>query len=106
MSGSGFPIMIQLTHRDDIAILTMAYGKANLLDTEFSNGLADAFEACAKSPARAAVIAATGSIFSGGVDLRRLVDGGREYAQTFLPALGRAFDAAFAFPKPLVAAVN
>jgi len=98
--------MISLTHRDDVAILTMAHGKANLLDTEFCGAVAEALDACARSPARAAVIIAGGSIFSGGVDLRRLVEGGQRYATDFLPALGRAFDVAFAFPKPLVAAVN
>lgn len=98
--------MISVTERDEVAILTLAHGKANLFDVEFSHAVADALDACAKSSARAAVITATGGIFSGGVDLRRLLDGGRAYAETFLPALGRAFDTAFAFPKPLVAAVN
>ncbi len=98
--------MITSTERDAVAILTLAHGKANLFDVEFSHAVADALDACAKSTAKAAVVTATGSIFSGGVDLRRLLEGGREYAETFLPALGRAFDAAFAFPKPLVAAVN
>ena len=98
--------MISATERHDVAILTLAHGKANLFDVEFSHAVADALDACASSPAKAAVITATGGIFSGGVDLRRLLEGGRSYAETFLPALGRAFDAAFAFPKPLVAAVN
>src|SRR5262245_30217679 len=98
--------MISTTKRDDVAILTLAHGKANLFDVEFSHAVADAFDACAKSSAKAAVVTASGSIFSGGVDLRRLLEGGRDYAETFLPALGRAFDAALAFPKPLVAAVN
>jgi len=98
--------MISLAHRGDVAILTMAHGKANLFDLEFCGAVAAALDACAKSAVKAAVITAGGSIFSGGVDLRRLVDGGHGYAEQFLPALGRAFDVAFAFPKPLVAAVN
>jgi enoyl-CoA hydratase/carnithine racemase len=98
--------MISLAHQADIAILTMAHGKANLFDLEFCDAVASALDQCARSPAKAAVITAGGSIFSGGVDLRRLVEGGQAYAEEFLPALGRAFDVAFAFPKPLVAAVN
>jgi enoyl-CoA hydratase len=98
--------MISLDERDGIAILTLSHGKANLFDLEFCDAVASAFDTCARSDARAAVVTAGGSIFSGGVDLRRLLDGGQPYAEQFLPALGRAFDAAFAFPKPLVAAVN
>jgi enoyl-CoA hydratase len=98
--------MISHEQRDEVAILTLAHGKANLFDIEFCGAVAEALEECAASPARAAVIIAGGSIFSGGVDLRRLVEGGHRYAEAFLPALGRAFDVAFAFPKPLVAAVN
>jgi enoyl-CoA hydratase len=98
--------MISHEQRDEVAILTLAHGKANLFDIELCGAVAEALEECAASPARAAVIIAGGSIFSGGVDLRRLVEGGHRYAEAFLPALGRAFDVAFAFPKPLVAAVN
>src|SRR6185436_3489812 len=98
--------MISHEQRDEVAILTLAHGKANLFDIEFFGAVAEALEECAASPARAAVIIAGGSIFSGGVDLRRLVEGGHRYAEEFLPALGHAFDVAFAFPKPLVAAVN
>jgi len=98
--------MIDIAHRGDVAILTMSHGKANVFDLEFCGAVAAAFDECARSPARAAVITGRGSIFSGGVDLRRLVDGGQAYVDAFLPALDRAFDVAFAFPKPLVAAVN
>ena len=98
--------MISHEQRDDIAILTLAHGKANLFDVEFCRAVAAALDECAVSSARAAVLIAGGSIFSAGVDLRRLVDGGHRYAEEFLPALGHAFDVAFAFPKPLVAAVN
>ena len=98
--------MIDVTRRGDVAILTMTHGKANLLDLEFCDALVGAFADCARSASRAAIITARGSIFSGGVDLRRLLDGGRSYVDTFLPALARAFEAVFTFPKPLVAGVT
>jgi enoyl-CoA hydratase/carnithine racemase len=47
-----------------------------------------------------------GSIFSAGVDLLRLCDGGPGYLQEFLPALSEAFLALFSCPVPVVAAVN
>lgn len=98
--------MIDVTRRGDVAILTMAHGKANVFDLEFCGALTAAFDECDRSPSNAVVITARGSIFSAGVDLRRLVDGGPGYVDAFLPALGRTFETVFAFPKPLVAAVN
>ncbi|WP_163451993.1 enoyl-CoA hydratase/isomerase family protein, partial [Escherichia coli] len=47
-----------------------------------------------------------GKIFSAGVDLLQISDGGLSYVQKFLPALHRMFDTEFDFPKPVVAAVN
>jgi enoyl-CoA hydratase len=98
--------MIDITHRDDVVILTMGHGKANLFDLEFCQALTAAFGDCAESASKAVVIGARGSIFSGGVDLRRLLAGGAAYVERFLPALARTFEAAFAFPRPLVAAVT
>ena len=52
------------------------------------------------------MLTGTGTVFSAGVDLRRLTEGGRDYVQAFLPLLGDAFFKTFTFPKPLIAAVN
>ena len=47
-----------------------------------------------------------GHIFSAGVDLLRVLEGGPDYLATFLPALRRLFATLFCFPKPVVAAIN
>ena len=47
-----------------------------------------------------------GKIFSAGVDLKRLSEGGADYIRQFLPALHRLYDAVFFHPKPVVAAIN
>jgi enoyl-CoA hydratase len=60
----------------------------------------------ARSPARALVVTGTGSTFSAGVDLFRLLKEGSAYLQRFLPALERYFLTLLNFPKPAVAAVN
>jgi enoyl-CoA hydratase/carnithine racemase len=52
------------------------------------------------------VITGGGRAFSAGVDLRRLLDGGQEYIERFLPALDDALRAVFELAKPVVAAVN
>ena len=62
--------------------------------------------ACEQSAAGALVITGQGKMFSAGVDLPRLVEGGAAYVREFLPAMNHAFETLFAFPKPLVVAVN
>jgi enoyl-CoA hydratase len=52
------------------------------------------------------VLTGQGRIFSAGVDLIRLSDGGAPYVRQFLPALHRLYEAVFFHPKPVVAAVN
>ncbi len=47
-----------------------------------------------------------GKIYSAGVDLKRLSDGGADYIRKFLPALHKLYDAVFYHPKPVVAAIN
>jgi len=56
--------------------------------------------------ARAVVITGSGSVFSAGVDLQRIVAGGPSYVREFLPALSDSFMAIFDHPGPVVAAVN
>jgi enoyl-CoA hydratase len=98
--------MIELTQRDNIAVLTLAHGKANALDIELCEALASRFEALRTSDAGAIVITGTGRMFSAGVDLVRLSEGGAAYVRRFLPALHRLYDTVFNHPKPVVAAVN
>jgi enoyl-CoA hydratase len=98
--------MIEVTYDSGIAVLTMKHGKANTLDSEFCEALAAQFTELCHSDAKAVVIAGQGRMFSAGVDLKRLSDGGVEYARAFLPSLHRLYDAAFFHPKPVVAAIN
>jgi enoyl-CoA hydratase len=98
--------MIELTRRGGIAILKMAHGKANALDIELCEAIAAEFEALRGSEARAVVLTGQGPMFSAGVDLIRLGEGGAAYVRRFLPALHRLYDTVFFFPKPVVAAIN
>jgi enoyl-CoA hydratase len=91
---------------DGIAVLTMAHGKANALDIEFCDVLAARFDDLRRADAKAIVLTGRGTIFSAGVDLKRLSAGGADYIRRFLPALHRLYEAAFFHPKPVVAAVN
>ena len=92
--------MIERTTEDGIVTLRLAHGKASALDLELLEGLALAVAEATDSDAKVVVLTGTGSIFSAGVDLFRLVDGGREYAERFVPALSRMLLELFALPKP------
>jgi enoyl-CoA hydratase len=98
--------MIAVTERDGIAIVTLAHGKANALDTEFCAALTKAFVKLKGAKARAVVLTGQDRIFSAGVNLIRARDGGPRYIRKFLPVLNKMFDTVFHFPKPVVAAIN
>ena len=98
--------MIDVKTNAGIAVMTLAHGKANALDIEFCDAVAAQFKALRQSDAKAVVIIGQGKMFSAGVNLIRLSEGGADYIRKFLPALHRLYDAAFFHPKPVVAAVN
>src|SRR5204863_2301421 len=78
---------------------------ANVMNLEFCAALTSRFGE-AQASSRAVVLTGSGNIFSAGVDLLRLVDGGAEYIRTFLPALNAMFAAVFGCEKPVLAAIN
>jgi enoyl-CoA hydratase len=98
--------MIKSEITNGIAILTLAHGKANALDIEFCDALARHFAELRKADVKAVVLTGQGKIFSAGVDLKRLSEGGADYVRQFLPALHGLYEAVFFHPKPVVAAVN
>ncbi len=98
--------MIEKELQDDVLVLRFAHGKASALDTEFLSRITNEIAAYQASDARACILTGTGRIFSAGVDLRQIAEGGDAYLDTFLPALDEAFHALFFCEKPLVAACN
>lgn len=96
--------MIERELDDGILTLRLAHGKASAMDVELLEALAAEFQGAAD--ARAVVLTGTGSIFSAGVDLFRILDGGAAYVDRFVPLLSTFVRALFALPVPVVAAVN
>ena len=96
--------MIERSEHDGIVTLRMAHGKASALDLELleaiARGLDDARDA------RAVILTGTGSIFSAGVDLYRMLDDGGAYVRAFVPALAATIRKLFTFPRPVIAAIN
>ncbi len=99
--------MIHREPRGAVVVLRLDHGKANAFDLELCQALMHELERLeAADEHRAVVLTGTGTIFSAGVNLRRLLDGGETYVNAFVPALIEAFRTLFAFPLPVVAAIN
>jgi len=96
--------MIERIDQAGVVILRMADGKANTMSVEFCEMLIAHFKQALD--ARAVVITGNARIFSAGVDLVRLLDGGAPYIREFLPLLSTMFAAVFSHPTPVVAAIN
>ena len=76
------------------------------MDIELGEALIAELKSAADAAVRAVVVTGTGSTFSAGVDLFRLIEDGPAYGERFLPVLDTMLRIALTFPKPLVAAVN
>jgi enoyl-CoA hydratase/carnithine racemase len=98
--------VIEVTRSGAVSVVRMAHGKANALDVELCDALTARLVEYAQSDGGALVITGEGRMFSAGVDLVRIVNGGADYVRTFLPALNRMCATLFDFEKPVVAAVN
>jgi enoyl-CoA hydratase len=90
---------------DSVTLVQFDHGRVSALDLEFLLALRAELAELADS-GTALVLTGTGTAFSAGVDLVRLLDGGAAYVEEFIPALSGAFDDLFAYQRPVVAAVN
>lgn len=97
--------MIERRDEGAVTVLELRHKKANALDLELLTAL-ESEVAAAERDGRAIVLTGSGHIFSAGVDLFRVLDGGAEYLAGFLPALDAALWRLFNFPRPAVAAIN
>lgn len=97
--------MISTIHQAGIETLLLEHGKVNAFDLELCRDLNTAF-AEASGRSGPLVVTGAGSTFSAGVDLFRVVNGGRAYIEAFLPALSEVFLRVFTLPRPVVAAIN
>lgn len=103
--------MIDARFDDGVAVVAMKHGKANALDIEFCQAMVTLFREF-RTMADVKAVILTGQdngkakMFSAGVDLKRLTAGGADYVTRFLPVLHALYEAAFFFPKPVIAAIN
>jgi enoyl-CoA hydratase len=97
-----------ITREDDgkVAVLRLSHGGLNLMDTELLEAIALEFRELPGGYARSVVITGHGHVFCAGLDLKRYMEGGADYARHLPLLLCRAFEAVFKCPLPVVAAVN
>jgi len=98
--------MIKREDRDSVTLLRLERGKVNAFDLELCEALTESLDEVEKSSAKAVVLTGTGTTFSAGVDLFRLLEGGPNYVVKFVPALTNLLERLFLFPKPVVVALN
>jgi enoyl-CoA hydratase len=98
--------MFEIESRRGSTVLRLAHGKASALDLEFCRGLTEELSRLRQEGPAALIVTGTGGIFSAGVDLLRILEGGEPYVREFFPALENVVESFFSFPYPVVAAIN
>lgn len=88
-----------------VTVVRLDHGPVSAMDLELLEALRAEIAKCAADES-AMVLTGTGKALSAGVDLRRILDGGPEYMDRFLPALCGLFDDLLRYRRPVVAAVN
>lgn len=76
------------------------------MDIELGEAVIAELQAAAEPSVKAVILTGSGSSFSAGVDLFRVLKDGPEYGRRFLPVLDEFLRATLTFPKPIVAAIN
>lgn len=98
--------MIEIQEHGAVRLLTFSLGRVNALDVELLNEITAAVQGLQRPEVGALVITGAGNVFSAGVELARVIDGGTDYTDQLIPALSAAFETLFRHPGPTVAAIN
>jgi enoyl-CoA hydratase len=98
--------MIAREDRGSIAVLRIEHGKANTMDLELLGDVSRELAKLKDEPVKALVVTGSGRVFSAGVDLYRLLEGGAEYVRAFVPRLNSSLLELYRFSKPVIAALN
>ena len=103
-----YPVVMAIETRDvdGVRLLVLDHGKANAIDLELFEALDEALDRATADGCVALVLSGAGSIFSAGVDLRRVLREGEDYLRRFVPRIGKGLARLFGFPLPVVAALN
>jgi enoyl-CoA hydratase len=98
--------MIERKDAGVIRTLRLAHGKVSAIDIELGEALLAEMEDARDPSVKAVILTGSGSSFSAGVDLFRVLKDGPEYGRRFLPVLDNFLVAVLTLPKPTIAAIN
>jgi enoyl-CoA hydratase len=98
--------MIHIEREGAVTVLRIEHGKVQAMDLEQMTAFSETLDELRSLRPGAVILTGTGSAFSAGVDLPRILEGGPHYVKKFLPALCDGIQKLFAFPRPVIAAVN
>ncbi len=98
--------VIEIQAREAVRVLTFSSGRVNALDVERLAELTAAIRELQQPGVGALVVTGAGRVFSAGVELARVLEGGADYTDRLIGALSEAFEALFCYPGPTVAAIN
>jgi len=98
---------VKLEIEDGLGIMRIAREHGNAINRDLVEGLICAIrEAEASDELRGLLFAASGKLFSPGLDVRELIDLDRAGMRAFLESFNAAFLALYSFSKPMVAAMH
>jgi len=98
--------VIERKDADGIRVLKLAHGKVSALDIELGEAFVKEMDDAHDPAVKAVILTGSGSAFSAGVDLFRVLKDGPDYGRRFLPVLDNMLRAALTLPKPMIAAIN
>ena len=98
--------MIHIERDGDVIVLRIEHGKVQAMDLELMIAFSGILDELRSLTPGAVILTGSGSAFSAGVDLLRLLEGGPDYVKKFIPALCDSVQKLFTFPRPVIAAVN
>jgi enoyl-CoA hydratase len=98
---------VEVTVEDGLAILRIGRDHGNAINGELAGELMGAVHEAAEDPQiRGALLAASGKLFSPGLDLQELIELDRPGMQRFLHRFSACMLMLYTFSKPLVAAIH
>jgi enoyl-CoA hydratase len=98
--------VIERKDTDGIRVLKLAHGKVSAIDIELGEAFIAEMKAALDPSVKAVILTGSGSSFSAGVDLFRVLKDGPDYGRRFLPVLDEMLRTSLTLPKPMIAAVN
>lgn len=98
--------LFHLERRDDLGVLHLHAGSANALNPQVIGAIAEALRQASAMQLKGLVLTGYDRFFSAGLDLIGVYDYDRKQMAGFIAEFDEEFQRFFAYPKPIIAALN